>query len=150
MVRGREGTAESGTCLAIGHKRIGKEDAGLCREPIGNLAGLADEAVLHLYGVGNRTAIRDDRILADDTRSDVYGIILGTQDGTVAQAGCSVNLALVLDNGIGDLLGVDNLDAITYRAALGLREANLLVHQSGEFVLQLLVAEMLHHQGSQL
>ena len=49
MVAGRERATEGSTCLAIGHVGIGKEEAGFCREAIGNLTGLTHEAVLHLH-----------------------------------------------------------------------------------------------------
>ena len=72
MVRGGEGTAEGCTCLTVGHKRVGKEETGLCGETVCNLTGLAHEAVLHLHGVIDATAVADDGVLTDDTRTDKY------------------------------------------------------------------------------
>ena len=72
VVAGRERSAESGAGLAMGHVAIGKEYRGFCRETVGNLASLTHETVLHLHAVGDATPARDDAVLADNTRSDVY------------------------------------------------------------------------------
>ena len=150
MVRGRERSAESSTRLAISHVTVGKEHAGLSSETVGNLAGLTHITVLHLYGVRNRTAVRDDGVLADDTRTDIYGGIFLREDGTIGETCGTIDFTIVLHDSIGNLLRIDDFHTIAQCTALRLREANLLVDESDDAVLQLFVAEVLHHESCQL
>ena len=86
MMGGRERSAESSTGLTIGHIGISEEQAGLSREAIGNLTGLAHEAILHLHRVVDATAIADNGVFADDTRSDKHRGIHRRHHGTLRQA----------------------------------------------------------------
>ena len=105
---------------------------------------------LHLHRVGNATAVADDGVLADDTRSDVYRGVSRRHDGTVAEARGTVDLAVILDHGIGNLLRVDDFHTVADGTPLRLREADLLVDEACQVVLELLVLEVLHHEGGQL
>ena len=146
----REWAAEGSTGLTIGHKRVCKEQAGLCCEAIGNLTGLAHEAVLHLHRVINRATITDNRVLADHASTNEYRRILTTQNRTLVQAGTTANLAVALNHGVDDILGIDNLHTITYDTALGCRDTYLVVNQLAQAVYQGLIVIILHHERSQL
>ena len=113
MVRGGEWTAEGRTGLTIGHKRVGEEQAGLSSEAIGNLTGLTHEAVLHLHGIVDGTTITDNGVLTDHTRTDEHRGIHRTHHGTLRETGRTTDLTITLDNGIRDILGIDNFHIIT-------------------------------------
>ena len=150
MVRSRERAAESCTGLTVGHIGVGKEYTGLCGKTVGNLAGLTHKAVLHLHRVGDAATIRDNRVFADNTSSNIYRGILRAQDGTIREPCRTINLAVVLHNGIGNLLGIDNFHTITNCATLWLGEADFFVDKSQEGIFQLLVLKVLDHECSQL
>ena len=150
MVAGGEGTTEGGTGLTVGHERVGKEQAGLSREAVGHLTGLAHEAVLHLHGVVDTAAVTDDGVLADDTRADIHGSVTRRHDGTLQQTSGTVHLAVALDDGISDVLCIDNLHVVANDAPLGTLHAQLVLNELGEALLQHLVLGMLHHEGCQL
>ena len=118
MVRRTEGTAECSTGLAIGHKRVGEEQTGLGRKTIGNLTGLTHKTVLHLHGVVDRTTVTDDRVLTDDTRTDKHRGVHRTHHGTLRETGSTADFTITLDDGVGDILGIDNLHIITDIAAI--------------------------------
>ena len=112
MVTGGKRTAESGASLAVAHIAVGKEHACRSREAIAQLTSLTNKAVLHLHRVDNAGAIVDDGVLTDDACTNIYVGLWRGDNRTVAQPGGTVDLTVVTDNGIGDLLGVDDLHTI--------------------------------------
>ena len=150
MVRSTEGTAERSTGLTIGHKRVGEEQAGLSRKAIGNLTGLTHKTILHLHGVVDRTTITDDRILTDDTRTNEYWGIHRTHHRTLTQTGCTRDLTVALDDGIRNVLCIDDLHIIADIATIRTRHTQLILDHLLHGVLQLLVGVVFHHESSQL
>ena len=113
MVTGTERSAEGGTSLTIGHKRVGEEERSLCRETICNLTGLTHKAILHLHRVIDRTTVADNGVLADDTCSDKHRRIHRTHHRTLRQTGSTADLTVALDDSVRDILGIDDLHIIT-------------------------------------
>ena len=119
MVRCRERTAECSTCLTIGHKRVGKEKTCLGSKSVCYLTGLTHKAVLHLHAVVDRATVADDGVLADNTCSDEYRCIHRAHHRTLTQTCSTANLAVALDDGVGNILGVDDLHVVSDVAAIG-------------------------------
>ena len=150
MVRGREWSAESGTSLTIGHERIGKEQTGLGCKAIGNLTSLTHEAVLHLHRIVDGTTITDNRVFTDDTSTDKHRCIHRRHHRTLRETGSTADFTVALDNGIRDILGIDDLHIITNVAPFRTRYSQLILNHLLEGLLQFLVTLMLHHEGSHL
>ena len=150
MVRGREGSAEGRTGLTIGHKRVGKEQAGLGCKSVGNLTGLTHKAVLHLHTVIDRTTVTDNRVLADHARTDKHRGVHRTHHGTLRESGSTTDLAVTFDDGVGDILGIDNLHVVTDIAAVRTCHSQLVLNHLLQGLSQVLVGVMLHHKRGQL
>ena len=150
MVRGTEGTAEGSTGLTIGHKRVGEEQRCFSRKTVGYLTSLTHEAVLHLHGVVDRTTIADNGVLADHTRTNEYRSIHRTHHGTLRESCSTTDLTVTLDDGVGNIFGIDNLHVITDIAAIRTRYAELILNHLLQTLLQLLITLMLHHQTGHL
>ena len=60
-----------------------------------------------------------DGVFADDSCAYEHARFGRAHDGAVADSSGSVYLAVVVDNGVGYLFGVDNLYVIAYGAGLG-------------------------------
>ena len=150
MVTGREWSAESGAGLAVGHIGVGEEQAGLSGESIGNLTCLADKAVLHLHGVVDATAVTNNRVLTDDTRADEHWGIHRRHYGTLRQARGAANLAVALDDGVGDVFGIDNLHVVADDATLRACHPQFVLNHLLKRLSQFLVTIILYHEGGQL
>ena len=150
VVAGREGAAEGSAGLAVRHIRIGEEDALRRREAVAQLAGLADEAVLYLHTVEDARPVGDDRVFADNSRSDVHAVVRPAHDGAVADARGSADLAVVHDDGVRYLLRTRYLHVVADGATLGCRPLDVLVDESADAVLDGFVVEVFHHEGSKL
>ena len=105
---------------------------------------------MHLHGIGDGAAVRDDRVFTDDTRTDIYRVVFRREDGTVAQTGCAIDFTVFLDDRIGNLLGVYNLHTVTDGATFWLSETDFLVDQTCQAIFQLLILKVFHHKGCQL
>ena len=112
MVAGGKRTTEGCAGLAVAHIAVGKKYACRGREAIAQLTSLTNKAVLHLHRVDNAGSVVDDGVLTDDACTNIYVGLWRGDNRTVAQPGGTVNLTVVTDNGIGDLLGVDDLHTI--------------------------------------
>ena len=150
VVAGGEWTAEGGASLAVAHIAIGEKHALRSGEAIADLAGLAHEAVLHLHRIDDAGALADDRVLDDDTGAHIDVAVVGAQQRAVAQPAGTVDLAFVLDDGIGDLFRVDDLHAVADDATVGHIFFHLARDDVAQLGLHLLVAGVLHHEGSEL
>ena len=150
MVAGRERSAEGRARLSVGHETVGEEDAVLGSEPVGDLACLAYEAVLQFHAVEDGTAVVDDGVLTDDARPYIHAGLRDALDGAVAQAARSVHLTVIIDVGVGDLTGVDHLDAVADGASVGDAGLHLLTDKVEDGLHELLVAVVVHHEGGEL
>ena len=74
----------------------------------------------------------------------------GAQQGAVAESGCTIYLAEVIDHAVGYLLGVDNLHVVSYLSAFWHLGVYIALDEQAYLLLQFLVGEMLHHECSQL
>ena len=150
MVAGAEGAAEGGTGLTVGHIRVGEEERSLSREAVRELTSLTHEAVLHLHRVVDRTTVADNRILTDHACADEHGRIHRRHHRTLRQTGSTRDLTVALDDGIGDILGIDDLHVVADIAAVRTRHAQLVLDHLLQGFLQLFVAVVLHHKGGNL
>ena len=150
VVAGREGAAEGGAGLAVAHVAVGEEHALRGGEPVADLAGLAHEAVLHLHRVDDARALAHDGVLYDDACAHVDVGLVGRHQGAVAQPAGAVHLAVVLKNGVGDFLGVDDFHPVADDAAVGQALLHLTGDDMAQLVLHFLVAGVLHHEGGKL
>ena len=150
VVGGRERAAERGAGLTVGHVGVSKEQAGLSRETVGNLAGLAHEAILHLHGIVDGAAVADDGVLADNASADKHRRIHRRHHRTLRQARGTADFAVALNDGVGDVLGVDNLHVIANEATLRTTDAQLVLNHLLQRLLQHLVPVMLHHERGHL
>ena len=114
------------------------------------MTSLTYEAILHLHTIDNRRAVTDDRVLTDHARTDIYGVTRTVQDRAVADAGGTVDLAVVVDDRIRDLLGTDDLHIVTDDSTFRHVPFNILIDQSAYLCQDVLVGEVLHHEGSKL
>ena len=150
VVACRERSAEGGAGLAVRHVAVGKEHALRGCEPVAQLAGLAHEAVLHLHAVDDGRAVGNDRVFADHARAYEHAGLGRAHDGAVAYACGAVNLAEVVDNGVRDLLCVDDLHPVAYGSRLGHRALNVFSHEALHGRAEGGVARVLHHEGGDL
>ena len=150
MVRSAEGAAESSTGLTISHKRIGEEQARLCRKPVGDLTSLTHEAILHLHGIINRATITDNRILTDHACSDKHWSVHRTHHGTLRQSRGATDFAVTLDDCIGNIFRVDDFHVVTDSSPFRSRHPQLIFYHLLQPLLQASVTVVFHHQRSQL
>ena len=150
VVAGREGTAEGGTRLAVRHVAVGEEDALRGGKTVSYMAGLTHKAVLHLHAIDDARAVAYNRVLANHSRTDIYRVVGPVQDRAVAHARGAVDLAIVVNDGIGDFLRSHNLHVIADDATLGHVAADILVDESAYLILDVFVGEMLHHECREL
>ena len=73
-----------------------------------------------------------------------------TQQGAVAEPGSSVHLAEVVDDTVGNFLGIDNLHVVAYLSAFRHLVVDVGLDELSDLLLQFLVGEMLHHEGGKL
>ena len=150
MMRGRERTTKSSTSLTISHKRIGKEQAGLSRKTIRNLAGFAHKAILHLDRVVDRTAVTDNRVLANHARTNKYRGVHRTHHCTLRQPRSSTDLAITLNDCVRDILCIDYLHVIPDVTTFWSRYTEFVLNHLLEGLLQHLIVLVLYHERCQL
>ena len=150
MMTGTEGPAECGTGLTIGHEGIGKEERCLSSKPVSNLTSLTHETILHLNRVVYRTAVADNRVLADHACTYEYRRVHRTHHCTLRQPCRTANLTVALDDGIGNILGIHDLHVVADIAPVGTRHAQFIFNHLLDGLLQLLVAIVFHHKCGNL
>ena len=79
---------EDGAGLAVEAAAIGEEDGIFGGVLFGKLGRLADETICEDYAIGNFRAGTGDKVMCENSRSDINGVLWAAIDGAVFKPAC--------------------------------------------------------------
>ncbi len=149
VVTGREGSAESGACLAVCHVAVVEEHGTLGCEAVGERASLAHEAVLQLGAVENACTTEQDAVLADAARPHNHGRLVLAAQGALVQTCGAFDATVAAYHAVAYFLRVADDCSPSYHTA-GMAPGYLAVDDGMELTGELAVALIFNHQRGNL
>ena len=117
------------------------------KEINGGIMYQADGQMIFIQTVGTSAYFG---VFADNAGADIHACLRDALDGAVAQSAGSVDLAVVVDVGVGDFARVDDFHPVADGAALWHAGLHLLADEVEDDVHELLVAVVVDHECGQL